>query len=220
MSLPLRSCSTVSSHTAHAGGVGESVGEQAQLPVHAHSNNAATVVAGPYRRVGNVFIVSCIDHPFKFSWEVNRMLRELRLEFMGQTVIVPDLPQVRTRLWRVRHLVRIDRLDLDEAKALVGIPEHIHFRDLKAQIAPSFGRGQATSSPVIRSKVNFMRYRRMRLRDILHRDKLEKELLEARRQAMPQSNDTRTCAPTASETNDDSNGPYGGAESAHTQAAQ
>ncbi|KAG5512225.1 hypothetical protein GH5_07710 [Leishmania sp. Ghana 2012 LV757] len=148
--------------------------------------STTTIAAGPYRRVGNVFIVTCTDHPFKFSWEVNRMLRELRLEFMGQTTIVPDIPQVRKRLWRVRHIVRIDQLDLDEAKALIGVPEHISFRDLAAQIPPTFGRGGSVANPYMRSKMNFMRLRRMRLRDVMHRDQLEKRLLEEKRRARQQ----------------------------------
>lgn len=148
------------------------------------SSNATTVVRGPHRRVGNVFVVLCVDHPFKHSWEVNRMLRELRLEFMGQISIVPDIPLVRRQLWRVRHVVRVDMLDLDEAKAWIGVPEHITFSDLNAQITTTFGRGKAYSSPVIRSKAEFMKIRRARLRDVLHRDQLEKELLEEKRRAL------------------------------------
>lgn len=143
-----------------------------------------SIPVGSNRRVGNVFVVLCVDHPFKFSWEVNRMLRELRLEYMGQTVILPDIPQVRRRLWRVRHVVRMDMVDLDEAKAMVGIPEHVTFSDLNSQLMPSFGRGRSHSSPVTRSKANFMKLRRMRLRDILHRDELEKQLLEERRNGL------------------------------------
>lgn len=146
--------------------------------------NETTMLAGPYRRVGNVFVVSCEDHPFKHGWEVNRMLRDLRIEFRGQTVIHPDIPDVRKRLWRVRHLVRIDIMDLDEAKALVGVPAHMNFSELNAQIPATFGRGGGVSSPSIRSKVRFMRLRRMRLRDVLHRDELEKRLLEEKRRAM------------------------------------
>lgn len=112
------------------------------------------------------------------------MLRELRLEFMGQVTIAPDIPMVRRQLWRVRHVVRVDMLDLDEAKALAGIPEHITFSDLNAQITPTFGRGRAYSSPVVRSKAEFFKLRRMRLRDVLHRDQLEKELLEEKRRAL------------------------------------
>lgn len=145
------------------------------------AQNATTVACGPYRRVGNIFVVLCVDHPFKHSWEINRMLRELRLEYMGQVTIVPDIPVVRRQLWRVRHVVRVDVLDLDEAKALVGIPEHMSFTDLNAQITPTFGRGKSYSSPVMRSKAEFLKLRRTRLRDILHRDQLEKELLEEKR---------------------------------------
>lgn len=156
----------------------------AATPTTATPSSTTAIAAGPYRRVGNIFIVTCIDHPFKFSWEVNRMLRDLRLEFMGQTTIVPDIPQVRKTLWRVRHVVRVDHLDLDEAKALVGVPEHISFRDLAAQIPTTFGRGGAVANPHMRSKHNFMRLRRMRLRDVMHRDELEKKLLEERRRAL------------------------------------
>lgn len=162
-----------------------------------HGGNPTTVVTAPHRRVGNIFIVHCVDHPFKFGWEINRMLRELRLEYMGQTSIVPDIPVVRKQLWRVRHVVRIEQIDLDEAKALVGVPEHISFRDLNAQIPASFGRGGATANPVLRSKRNFMRYRRMRMRDVLHRDQLEKRLLEERRRALAQSSTAAPAAATA-----------------------
>ncbi|EPY34241.1 hypothetical protein STCU_01730 [Strigomonas culicis] len=143
--------------------------------------NATTVVVGPYRRVGNVFIVTCVDHPFKFSWEVNRALRELRLEFRGQTSIVPDIPAVRLQLWRVRHIVQIDCLDLDEAKALVGVPEHIRFTDLNRQLSPQFGRGGAQPDPHLRSRANFMKLRRMRLRDVMERDALEQRVLAERK---------------------------------------
>ncbi|CAD2220251.1 hypothetical protein AGDE_02167 [Angomonas deanei] len=129
-------------------------------------------------------MVLCNDHPFKYSWEVNRVLRDLRLEFRGQTVIVPDIPAVRRQLWRVRNMVRIDMLDLDEAKALVGIPEHIQFRDLNRQIPATFGRGKGVPNPHLRSKKNFMHLRRMRLRDVLHRDALELRLLEEKRKAL------------------------------------
>ncbi|ORC85397.1 uncharacterized protein TM35_000351410 [Trypanosoma theileri] len=142
------------------------------------------IAPGPYRCVGNVFIVHCDDHPFKHSWEINRMLRELRLEFKGQTAIVPDIPQVRRQLWRVRHVVRVDTLDLDEARALIGVPEHVGFADLAAQLPAAFGRGRAVANPVMRSKMNFMQLRRMRLRDVLHRDALELRLLEERRKAL------------------------------------
>eukprot|EP00796_Vickermania_ingenoplastis_P009114 gene9114-6405_t len=158
-----------------------------------HLGNATTVPLGPHRRVGNIFIVHCVDYPFKFSWEVNRMLRCLRLEFKGQTTIVPDVPEVRQQLWRVRHVVRIDMLDLDEAKALVGIPEHVTFTDLNSQIPLTFGRTKSYRNPGMRSKGNFMRLRQMRLRDVLHRDKLEKELLEERRAALQEAKAGQTC---------------------------
>lgn len=151
---------------------------------NAAAPSTTAVAAGPYRRVGNIFFVHCIEHPFKFSWEVNRTLRELRLEFMGQTTIVPDTPQMRKRLWRVRHIVRVDHLDLDEAKALIGVPEHMSFRDLAAQLPSNFGRTRAVANPRLRSKMNFMELRRMRLRDVMHRDQLEKKLLAEKRRAL------------------------------------
>lgn len=109
------------------------------------------------------------------------MLRDLRLEFRGQVSIHPDIPAVRKLLWRTRHVVTIERLDLDAAKELVGIPKHIQFRDLARQIPSTFGRTRAVPNPMLRSKMNFMQYRRMRLRDILHRDAVEKKLLAAKK---------------------------------------
>ncbi|KAG8344394.1 putative Ribosomal protein L30p L7e [Trypanosoma vivax] len=147
------------------------------------TSTGTSLAPGPYRRVGNIFIVHCDDHPFKHPWEVNRMLRELRLEFKGQTTIVPDIPCVRKQLWRVRHVVKIDMLDLDEARVLVGVPEHITFSDLASQLPAAFGRVRAVPNPKLRSKMNFMKLRRMRLRDVLHRDALELRLLELRRKA-------------------------------------
>ncbi|EKG01809.1 hypothetical protein TCSYLVIO_007182 [Trypanosoma cruzi] len=163
---------------------------------------ATSIAPGPYRVVGNIFIVHCDDHPFKHSWEINRMLRELRLEFKGQTTIVPDIPQVRKQLWRVRHVVRIDMLDLDEAKALIGVPEHISFDDLASQIPVSFGRVRAVANPVLRSKMNFMKLRRMRLRDVLHRDALELRILEERRKALEaaQRNEEQQSSPPMGQT--------------------
>ncbi|CCW67540.1 unnamed protein product [Phytomonas sp. Hart1] len=143
--------------------------------------NATAPHAGPHRCVGNIFIVNCVDHPFKHGWELNRVLRGLRLEFMGQTTILPDIPPVRAALWRARAVVRVDVLDLDEAKALIGVPEHITFSDLAAQIPSTFGRIGGMPNPHIRSKVRFMQLRTMRLRDVLHRDALEKRLLEEKR---------------------------------------
>lgn len=63
-------------------------------------------------------------------------------------------------------------LDLDEVKALIGVPEHITFTDLLGQMNNFFGRVKGCATPTLRSKFNFMRYRRMRLRDVLVRDEL------------------------------------------------
>ncbi|RNF20744.1 uncharacterized protein Tco025E_03652 [Trypanosoma conorhini] len=169
-------------------GGGEAQQSHADAGVEGNSAVAATSISpGPYRYVGNIFIVHCDDHPFKHSWEINRTLRELRLEYKGQTTIVPDIPPVRKQLWRARHVVKVDMLDLDEAKALIGVPEHVSFSDLASQIPATFGRVRAVANPVLRSKMNFMKLRRMRLRDVLHRDALELRLLEERRKALAEA---------------------------------
>eukprot|EP00744_Colponema_vietnamica_P024884 GILI01036423.1.p1 GENE.GILI01036423.1~~GILI01036423.1.p1 ORF type:complete len:206 (-),score=30.58 GILI01036423.1:71-688(-) len=134
--------------------------------------------ASPHRKVGNVFIIYCIDHPFKYQWETARMLRELRIEFKGQTVICPDIPQVRLRLWRVRHIVKIDMVDTDELKQMIGVPSHIKFSDLRRQLPVHVGdANKSAGNPYLRSRVDFMLYRRQRMRDIMHRDQQELKLL-------------------------------------------
>jgi ribosomal protein L30/L7E len=142
------------------------------------------LASGPYRRVGNVIIVTAMDHPFKHSWEVNKMLRDLRLEFKGQTVIVPDTPEYRLRLWRTRNCVKIEMIDLDEAKRMIGVPEHIRFTDLQRQLPRRFGRLPGVPFPYLRSRLHFLHYRRMRMRDILHRDSVELRLLEEKKRLM------------------------------------
>lgn len=132
---------------------------------------------GPYRRVGNVIFVTAIDHPFKFGWEANKMLRDLRIEFKGQNVVHPDIPEVRLRLWRVRHAVKCELVDLDEAKALIGVPAHVTFSDIAKTIPDNFGRRGGSASPLLRAKVNFTAYRRMRMKDIMLRDAVELRLL-------------------------------------------
>jgi ribosomal protein L30/L7E len=137
---------------------------------------------GPYRTVGNVIIVRCIDHPFKHFWEVNKELRDLRLEFKGQTTVVPDTPFFRKKLWRVRHVVKLDMMDLDEVRSLIGVPSHIKFQELRQQIPLNFGRGRGRRSPFSRSRVNFHALRSQRLRDILERDAVEKRLLAKKKE--------------------------------------
>ena len=140
------------------------------------------LVPGPYRKVGNIIVVRCIDHPFKHYWEVNKELRDLRIEFKGQTTIVPDTPIVRKKLWRVRHVVKIDVMDLDEVREIIGVPTHVTFAELKAQIPRNFGRVRGFRSPFSRSRYNFHALRSQRLRDILERDQIEKRLLEKKKQ--------------------------------------
>jgi ribosomal protein L30/L7E len=138
---------------------------------------------GPYEQVGNVFLVYCDDHPFKHAWEVNRVLRDLRFEFKGQLTIHPDTPQVRERLFRVRHIVSIEMVALDELKQMMGVPAHITFSDLATGIPLNHGRGPAAAMPLTRSRINFVQNRRMRLRDVMERDAAELKLLKLRKEA-------------------------------------
>lgn len=135
----------------------------------------------PYRRVGNVFVVRCIDHLFKHGPEVNAAMRCLRFEFKGQVTVHPDIPNVRKQLFIARHCVSIDMLDLDEAKATIGIPAHINFTDLARQLPVNSWRGPSQRSPLTNSKVSFTAYRRARLHDVLERDDVEKRLLAKRK---------------------------------------
>ncbi len=143
----------------------------------------ATGVA-PYRKVGNIFVVRFIDHFFKHGPEVGQALRSLRFEFKGQTTIHPDIPEVRKHLFAARHCLAIDILSLDEAKQILGIPQHIEFRDLAAQLPQNPHKGPAVGSPFMATKVMFSQYRRARLADILQRDEVEKQLLETKKKLL------------------------------------
>ena len=135
-----------------------------------------------YTKIGNIFIIKCTDYPFKYSWEVCRMLRDLRLEFRGQVVIFPDIPAVRLRLWRCRHVVSVDMMSTVELKKKLGVPSHITFRDLARQLPSHMGdANRGAGDAYLRSRVDFMAYRRERLRDIMHRDQQELKLLSERK---------------------------------------
>lgn len=149
-----------------------------------------------YRRVGNVFVVRCVDHLFKHGPEVNAALRTLRFEFKGQTTIHPDIPEVRKALFVARHCVTIDAIDLDEAKEIVGIPAHMEFRDLARQIPPGTWRVKSQASPLMASKVQFTEQRRARLRDIFDRDAVELKLLKKKKQLRSAAQQTTTAAAT------------------------
>jgi ribosomal protein L30/L7E len=139
-------------------------------------------VAGPYERVGNVFLVQCVDLPVKYTRQINAVLRKLRFEFRGQWTVHPDTPEVREALFRVRHIVRIEQVPLDEMKRLLGMPAHVRFGDLEAGLPRLRGRGVGAKHPYVASMVNFNQFRRMRIKDVLERDAVELRLLAARKQ--------------------------------------
>ena len=145
-----------------------------------HSQDPATKFHLPYRKVGNVLIIHVTDHPFKYSWELNAMLRQLRIEFRGQVVIHPDIPDVRLALWRVRHIVQVESINTDELKAMLGVPEHITFRDLAREM-PNVAKTHLGSSGYLENFNAFRQLRQDRIKDIMKRDKLELTLLAERK---------------------------------------
>lgn len=137
---------------------------------------------GPYRKVGNIFLVSCADIPAKYTPQINKILRELRFEFRGQVTVHPDTPEVRERLFRVRHIVKFDMITTDEAKAILNIPEYVTFSDLEAGGINRYGAaGPSAPYPYLKSRFMFDNYRRQRIQDILERDQVEMKLLEAKK---------------------------------------
>ena len=151
---------------------------------------AQRMAPGRYRRVGHVFIVEVVDYPFKYEWEINHILRLLRLEFRFQTSIVPDEPRTRAMLFRVRHIVRINQVDTDELKKMLGIPSHVHFRDMLKTLPDGVWGGDAIQmTGDINYKYSltaFTRFRKDRLKDILHRDALELKLLKEKKRLKAQ----------------------------------
>ena len=137
---------------------------------------------GPYRKVGNIFVVNVHDHPYKYGWEINRCLRDLKLEHRGEVRVHPDTPEVRERLFRVRHLVNIDMMTTDEAKDMIGVPRAVGFAQLKTTLPRNYGAGLTQDRDVEQSWVDFMETRRNRLRDIMQRDALELRLLKRRKE--------------------------------------
>lgn len=139
---------------------------------------------GPYRKVGNIFIVHVTQHPFIYGWEINRALRQLRLEYRGEVRVIPDTPAMREWLFRVRHVVNIDMLSLDEAKDMLGIPRGVNFSDLRKSLPRNFGPGVIQDFDTDQAFVDFMEARRMKLRDVMQRDAVELRLLKKRKEAL------------------------------------
>lgn len=137
---------------------------------------------GPYRKVGNIFICHCNEIPAKYTPQINKILRDLRFEFRGQVTVHPDVPAVRERLFRVRHIVKIDMISTDEMKQILDIPEYVTFNDLEAGGLNKYRQsGPSTPYPYLRSYFQFDNYRRKRIADILERDSVELKLLEAKK---------------------------------------
>lgn len=162
----LRNCSTTSNNNNNSAAV---------PPTH----QAQT---GPYEKVGNIFICYNTDIPAKYTPQINLILRHLRFEFRGQMTIHPDTPEIREKLFRVRHLVRVEMVSLDEAKEILGVPQHVKFRDLESNGLNNYRQvGPDAMHPYIRSQIRFRRYRKERIRDILERDQVELKLLDAKK---------------------------------------
>jgi ribosomal protein L30/L7E len=140
----------------------------------------ATTMSLPYRKVGNVLMIHCTDHPFKYSWELNSMLRQLRIEYRGQVVIHPDIPDIRLALWRVRHIVHVEAINTDAVKEMLGIPEHVSFKDLAREL-PHIAKESLGTSGYMEQVMDFRQLRRDRIKDIMKRDRLELTLLAERK---------------------------------------
>jgi ribosomal protein L30/L7E len=138
---------------------------------------------GPYRKVGNILIVHVVEHPFKYGWELNRALRKLKLEYRGEVRVMADTPKNRQWLFRVRHIVKIDMMNTDEVKEMLGIPASVSFSALKQNTPRNFGTGIVRDFDSAQSFADFAEVRRMRLRDIMQRDAVELRLLQKRKEA-------------------------------------
>jgi ribosomal protein L30/L7E len=137
---------------------------------------------GPYRKVGNVFLCLCTDIPAKYTPQINKILRELRFEFRGQLTAHPDTPAVREKLFRVRHIVKVEMISTDEMKESLNIPEHVTFCDLEAGGLNRFrGTGPSAKYPYVKSMIRFANFRKQRIQDILERDQVEIKLVEAKK---------------------------------------
>jgi ribosomal protein L30/L7E len=150
---------------------------------------------GKFRRVGNVLVVRVIEYPFKFDWEINSVLRFLRLEFKDQTMILPDEPKYRAAIFRVRHLVSVEMINTDELKKLLGIPDHVTFRDL-AKTLPEDMNGERPPSVEFvgfeDSLADFTILRKRRLKDVLARDAVELRLLNERKKLAAKEQSSKT----------------------------
>ena len=187
------SCST-EAKSVNTPKVGETTPPRPPTATSSHSpvSKSQQVLPGPYRRVPNIIVLRSIDHPFKNGWEVAKVLRDLRIEFKGQTVIHPDVPRVRELIWHCRHMVEIDIISIDEMKSILGIPKHITFTDLQRTLPHSFHRTPNQGNPLMHGKVQFSEYRKMRLRDIMQRDALELKILHEKKIKAAQQNKPAT----------------------------
>lgn len=138
---------------------------------------------GAYARVPNVLVVRSVDYPYKFGWEICSALRALRIEFKDQTTVHPDTPAVRQLAWRCRHVVTLELVPLDDAKAALGVPPHVSFQQLRQALPSSSRARDAARSTYLTTVAKARRFRRMRMRDVLHRDAVERRLLAARKEA-------------------------------------
>ena len=135
-----------------------------------------------YKRVGNVLIVRVTEYPFKFGWELNKILHELRIEFHGQVVIHPDIPEIRHKLFLVRHIVSIEMMDLDSVRKFLGIPGHIKFKSLLSGMGNGPSPQLLGNAVEVQGRQQLTAVRRQRLKDVMHRDSLELRLLAARKE--------------------------------------
>jgi ribosomal protein L30/L7E len=139
---------------------------------------------GPYRRVGNIIVAHVVDHPYKYGWEIHRALRNLKLDYRGESRVLPDTPQVREWLFRVRHIVSVDMMSLDEAKDMLGVPRGVTFRELQAALPHNSGAGVQRDFDTEQGFVDLAETRRMKLRDVMQRDALELRLLRKKKEAL------------------------------------
>ena len=157
-------------------------GKKKDVPTEDILPEKARLSPAPYYKVGNIIIVELRTHLWQQGWELARDLRWLRFEYRGQVTAHPDIPEVRERLFHVRHLVTLDMISLDELKNLLRVPPHIHFSDLSAQYPATWGEVSFSWGCYGAARKLFSQYRRDRLRDIIHRDTIEKRLVAVQKQ--------------------------------------
>ena len=67
-------------------------------------------------------------------------------------------------------------------KAALHIPPHIHFSDLLAQYPDNWGEVPVGRGCYVAARKRFCQYRKERLRDIVHRDSIEKRMVKLQKQ--------------------------------------